>query len=207
MTREGARGQEFNAWSKDGGNPPDYTTIIPFTRCLAGPFDFTPGIFDLLFEDANRPDVRVSTTLIKQLALYLTIYSPLHMAADLPENYVGHPAFQFIKDVPTDWEKTVVLNAEIGQYLTVVRQDRHSDDWYLGSITNESGRVLEVQLDFLEPGRRYEVVIYADGADADWKTNPYAYEISKQIVASDTNLTLKLAPGGGQAIRFVPIID
>ncbi len=207
MTREGARGQEFNAWSKDGGNPPDYTTIIPFTRCLAGPFDFTPGIFNLLFEAANRPDVRVSTTLIKQLALYLTIYSPLHMAADLPENYVGHPAFQFIKDVPTDWEKTVVLNAEIGQFLTIARQDRNSSDWYLGSITNESGRVLEVQLSFLEPGRRYEVVIYADGADADWKTNPYAYEISKQTVASDTNLTLKLAPGGGQAIRFIPLAD
>ncbi|MFH1853608.1 MAG: glycoside hydrolase family 97 protein [Candidatus Neomarinimicrobiota bacterium] len=203
MTREGARGQEFNAWGPDGGNPPDYTTIIPFTRCLSGPFDFTPGIFDLFFEEADRPDNRINTTLVKQLALYVTIYSPLHMAADLSENYAGHPAFKFIEDVPVDWEETRVLNAEIGGYLTIVRKDRNSDDWYLGSITNENGRSLELGLDFLDSTRRYRAEIYADATDADWQSNPYAYSISDRNVSSTDKLKIDLAPGGGQVIRFV----
>ncbi len=204
MTREGARGQEFNAWSEDGGNSPDHTTTIPFTRCLAGPFDFTPGIFDLHFTEAGRPANRVSTTLAKQLALYLTIYSPLHMAADLPENYTGQPAFEFIKMVPTDWERTEVLNAAISQYLIIARRDRHSADWFLGSITDESPRNFQVALTFLEPGRTYRATIYADGPHADWDTNPYAVTIFEQEVTSATVLSLKLAPGGGQAIRFTP---
>ena len=204
MTREGARGQEYNAWSPDGGNPPDYTTILPFTRLLAGPMDFTPGIFDLLYEKA-KPNNRVNTTLMKQLALYVVIFSPLQMAADLIENYEARPEpFQFIKDVPTDWETTIVLNGAIGDYITIVRKDRHSDDWYLGSITDEEGRSFEVKLDFLEQNRNYTAEIYMDGAGADWKTNPYAYEISKQQVDRTTVLKLNLAPGGGQAIRFSP---
>ncbi len=202
MTREGARGQEFNAWSEDGGNPPEHETIIPFTRGLAGPFDFTPGIFDLTFEEL-KPDNRVNTTLAKQLAIYVTYYSPLHMAADLPENYEGEPAFQFIKDVPTDWETTKVLNGEIGEYLTIARQDRNSKDWYLGSVTDENPRDLTIRLDFLEPGKSYTAQIYRDADDADWETNSYAMAIEEKEVNSTETLQLKLAPGGGQAIRFI----
>lgn len=203
MTREGARGQEYNAWGADGGNPPAHTTILPFTRMMAGPFDFTPGTFDLLFEDA-RPDNRVNTTLAKQLALYVVIYSPLHMASDLPENYEGQPAFQFIQDVPTDWQDTQVLHAQIGDYVTIVRQDRNSADWYLGSITDETARTLEAPLTFLAPGQTYVAEIYADGAGADWETNPLAIDIYQVLVDNKTVFALELAPGGGIAVRFRP---
>lgn len=203
MTREGARGQEWNAWSPDGGNPPEHTTIIPFTRLLAGPFDFTPGIFDLLYKGMEKEN-RVNTTLAKQLALYVIIYSPLQMAADLPENYEGQPAFKFIKDVPVDWEVTKVLHAQIGDYITIVRKDRQSNDWYLGSITDENGRTLKASLSFLDPDKKYVTEIYRDADDADWKTNPLAIDITQFLVDSNTKLELKLAPGGGQAIRFRP---
>ncbi|MEE8391240.1 MAG: glycoside hydrolase family 97 catalytic domain-containing protein, partial [Anaerolineae bacterium] len=206
MTREGARGQEYNAWSADGGNPPEHTTILPFTRMLAGPFDFTPGIFDLFFEE-YRPHNRVNTTLAKQLALYVVIYSPLHMAADLPENYKDHPAFQFIVDVPVDWQDTKVLHGEIGDYVTIARQDRNSEDWYIGSITDEQGRTLEAACTFLEPERKYVAEIYADGADADWKSDPLSINVYKALVDSNTVLTLRLAPGGGQAIRIRPATE
>lgn len=203
MTAEGARGQEYNAWSADGGNPPEHTTILPFTRLLAGPMDFTPGIFDLTYPEA-RPDNRVNTTLAKQLALYIVLYSPLQMAADLPENYQSHlDAFQFIKDTPTDWEATRVLTAEIGDHVTIARRERDGDDWFLGSITDENPRELEVSLDFLAPGRRYTAQVYRDADDANWKGNPTAYTIETVQVDSQQTLTLKLAPGGGQAIRFV----
>lgn len=201
MTREGARGQEYNAGSEDGGNPPDYTTIIPFTRMLAGPFDYTPGILESYKE--YRPINRVSGTISKELALYVIIYSPLQMAADLPENYEKHRgAFQFIIDVPTDWEDTKVLNGEIGKYATIVRKDRNSKDWYLGSITNEDGRTLEASLSFLTPNQNYIAEIYADGPNAQWETNPYSIDIYKKVVDSNTILNLTLAPGGGQAIRI-----
>jgi len=207
MTREGARGQEYNAWGPNGGNPPDYTTIIPFTRLLSGPMDFTPGIFDLLYPEA-KPDNRVNTTLMKQIALYVIIYSPMQMAADLPQNYEKHlDAFQFIVDVPTDWEETKVLNASIGDYVTIVRKDRHSDDWYLGSITDEVGRKLEISLEFLDPAKEYTAEIYRDGTNADWKTNPYDYVIEKKTVDSASKMTLHLAPGGGLAIRFTPAVS
>jgi alpha-glucosidase len=204
MTREGARGTEYDAWSQDGGNPPEHTTILPFTRLLSGPMDYTPGIFDLLFEEAQRPNNRVNTTLAKQLALYVVIYSPLQMVADLPENYENHPAFQFIMDVPVDWEDTLVLHAQIGDYVTIARQDRHSEDWYIGSITDENGRTLETQLSFLVPNEVYVAEIYADGVDADWESNPLSYDISRFLVDHNTTLKLKLAPGGGQAIRLRP---
>ena len=205
MTREGARGQEYNAWSSDGGNPPDYETIIPFTRLLAGPMDFTPGIFDLLYEK-ERPNNRVNTTLAKQLALYVVIYSPLQMAADLPQNYEANPEpFEFIQDVPVDWQNTQVLHAKIGDYVTIVRQDRNSDDWYLGSITDEKGRVLEAPLTFLEAGKKYAAEIYRDGEKADWQSNPYSIVIEKKTVDCGSTLMLRLAPGGGQAIRFTPV--
>jgi len=203
LTREGARGQEYNAWASDGGNLPEHTTILPFTRMLAGPMDFTSGIVDLFF-DAYRPDNRVNTTLAKQLALYVVLYSPLQMAADLPENYAGRPAFQFIVDVPVDWHETRVLHGAIGEYITVVRQERDGTDWYLGSITDEEGRTLEAALDFLDPGTTYVAEIYADGPSADWETNPLSIDIRETLVDQDTTLTLRLAPGGGQAIRLRP---
>jgi alpha-glucosidase len=206
MTREGARGQEYNAWDAEGGNPPEHTTILPFTRMLAGPFDFTPGIFDLYFEE-YKPANRINTTLAKQLALYVVIYSPLHMAADLPENYEGHPAFQFIVDVPVDWRDTRVLHAEIGDYVTIARQDRNSDDWYIGSITDEEGRTLAAPLAFLEPGREYVAQIYADATGADWESNPLDIDIYEALVDRDTTLELSLAPGGGQAIRVRPATE
>lgn len=208
MTREGARGMEYNAWSPDGGNPPDYMTILPFTRLLSGPMDFTPGIMDLFYEE-YQPNNRVNATLAKMLAYYVIIYSPLHMAADLPENYEKQPeAFQFIRDVPVDWEKTEVLNAKIGDYLTVARKDRHSDDWYLGSVTDENERTLEVTPDFLKPNKSYIAEIYEDAADADWKSNPLAIKIHKIMpVNNQTTLYLILAPGGGTAIRFRPMSE
>ncbi|MGL1886363.1 MAG: glycoside hydrolase family 97 protein [Reichenbachiella sp.] len=198
MTREGARGTEYEAWSE--GNPPEHTLILPFTRCLGGPLDYTPGIFDINIK--TRPDNRIHTTLAKQLALYVTIYSPWQMAADLPENYKGQPAFQFIKDVPTNWEDTKILNAKIGNYLTMVRKDRLSDDWYLGSVTDEESRSFDVSLDFLLPGKNYRAYVYADGKSADLLTNPVDVDIHELIVSADQNLNIKLATGGGQAIRF-----
>jgi alpha-glucosidase len=208
MTREGARGQEYNAWSGDGGNPPEHETILFFTRLVPGPMDFTPGIFDLLIASAGAPrrpeDARVRTTLAKQLALYVVLYSPLQMAADLPENYTDQPAFQFIRDVPVDWERTKVLEGRIGDYVVVARQERGGRDWFIGAVTDEEARSFEIPLSFLTPGERYVAEIYADGPDAHWLTNPLPVAISRQAVDAGSVLTLALAPGGGQAIRIRP---
>jgi alpha-glucosidase len=199
MTREGVRGTEYNAW--ETGNPPEHMTILPFTRMLAGPLDYTPGIFDLTF-DAHKPNNRVHSTLANQLALFVVLYSPMQMAADLIENYEGHPAFTFIEAVPVAWDETRVLNGEIGDYVTIAR--RSGAEWYIGSITDENARVLSVDLKFLEPGRAYTARIYADAPDAHYETNPTAYEIREQCVTRDTILNLELAPGGGQAIALIP---
>lgn len=228
MAQEGARGQEYNAWSLDGGNPPSHTVIVPFTRLLAGPFDYTPGIVDLLYRSSTGvpkatsslfenkaadapPPVgktevanRVNSTLAKELALYVVLYSPVQMAADLPQNYVGNPAFKFIKGVPTDWQRSKVLNGEIGEYVTIARQQRGGGDWYIGSITNEQPRELDVPLSFLPAGGPYIAEIYRDGQGADWKSNPLPMDIVSQPVDAGTVLHLKLAPGGGQAIRLHP---
>lgn len=204
MTQEGARGQEYNAWSPDGGNPPSHTTVVPFTRMLAGPFDFTPGIFNFDYETVNG--ARVNTTLAKQLALYVIIFSPQQMASDLPENYEGNPAFNFIREVPCIWADTRVLNAEIGEYVTMARKDWNSEDWYIGSITNEEPRNLEIDLSFLEEGLDYKAQIYANAEDSDYKTNPESFKISDSVVNSKMKLKLILAPGGGTAIRLVPLL-
>ena len=209
MTREGARGQEYNAWSGDGGNPPEHESILFFTRLLAGPMDFTPGIFDLLIERGTgrprRPDeARVRTTLAKQLALYITVYSPMQMAADLPENYEGKPAFQFIRDVAVDWDTTRVLEGKIGDYVAVARRERNGQTWFVGAITDESARTLDIPLSFLTPGRRYVAEVYADGPGAHWLTNPLPVSITRRPVTSLTRLRMVLAPGGGQAIRIRP---
>ncbi|MBS3744016.1 MAG: glycoside hydrolase family 97 protein [Wenzhouxiangellaceae bacterium] len=203
LTREGQRGQEYNAWSE--GNGPEHTTILPFTRMLSGPMDFTPGIFDLGSEEA-RSERNIPTTLAKQLALYVVIYSPLQMAADLPENYEARPdAFQFIKDVPADWQFTRALDGEIGEFVVIARKDRNSDDWYLGAITDERGRHLRAPLGFLDPGTIYTAEIYRDGPNAHWDDNPEDIRIeSRRVNASDV-LELRLAPGGGTALRLTPV--
>lgn len=207
LTREGARGMEYNAWGGEGGNPPEHVPILYFTRMYSGPMDFTPGIFDLQIASANGTprtpyESRPRTTLARQLALYVVIYSPLQMAADLPPNYEGQPAFQFIRDVPADWETSQTLDARIGDYVVVARQERDGQDWYLGAVTDEEGRTLQLPLSFLPAGQRFVAEIYADAPDAHWMHAPAAIEIRQQPVDATTTLTLDLAPGGGQAIRF-----
>jgi alpha-glucosidase len=201
VAREGARGQEFNAWSNDGGNPPDHTLILPFTRCLASPFDFTPGVFDLKIP--KKPNNQVNTTLAKQLALYVVIYSPMQMACDLPKNYEAYPdAFEFIKRVGVDWERTIVLHAEIGDLLTIARKERDTEDWFVGSITDETGREISIDLDFLAPGEKYRATIYRDGPDAHYLEKSEDYKIDKILVDSNDTIDAKLAPGGGIAISL-----
>jgi alpha-glucosidase len=208
LTREGARGMEYAAWGGEGGNPPEHETILFFTRLHGAPMDYTPGIFDILIESTDSgprsPDeARIRSTLAKQLALYVVVFSPLQMAADLPENYQGRPEFQFIRDVPVSWHDTRVLDAEIGDYVVVARQERDGDEWYLGAITDEEARTFEITLDFLPDGD-YVAETYADGPDAHWLTNPFPVDISERFVRSGDTMTLQLAPGGGQAIRFRP---
>lgn len=205
IAAEAARGNEFNAWSN--GNPPMHETILPFTRLLGGPMDYTPGIFEIKmsFYDKTKKE-QVHTTLAKQLALYVTMYSPLQMAADLPENYEKHlDAFQFIKDVPADWQESKYIEAEPGDYITVARKDKNSEKWFLGAITDENARQTEIKLDFLSPNKKYEAVIYQDGKDADWEKNPKSYAIKTIQVTYKSKIKLLLAKGGGTAISFKPI--
>ncbi len=205
IAAEAARGNEFNAWSS--GNDPKHETILPFTRLLGGAMDYTPGIFEIKMNiyDPSKTE-QVHTTLAKQLALYVTMYSPLQMAADLPENYERYlDAFQFIKEVPLDWQESIYLEAEPGDYLTVVRKDKNSESWYLGAITDENARKTEIKLNFLSPGIKYKATLYEDGKDADWKNNPKSYSIKTQTVTSKSNLKLDLAAGGGTAISIVSI--
>ncbi|WP_294200827.1 glycoside hydrolase family 97 protein [uncultured Sphingomonas sp.] len=198
LAREGSRGMEYNAWP--GKNPPEHEVNLAFTRMLEGPMDFTPGVLSLTGSD-NSP---IQSTIAKQLALYVVLYSPVQMAADTPENYAKYPqAFRFIADVPVDWDDTRVLNGEVGDYVTFARRDRKSRDWYIGSITDENPRELTVTLDFLDPGKTYEAQVYKDGPGATYATDArhsIAFE-TKRVKKGDT-LTLSLAPGGGQAIRL-----
>lgn len=201
---EAARGNEFNAWSQ--GNPPEHETILPFTRLMGGPMDYTPGIFQISMDyyDPNRK-AQVHTTLAKQLALYVTLYSPLQMAADLPENYERFPdAFQFIKDVAVDWDDTKIIAAEPGDYLTIARKARDKDEWFLGAITDEQPRSSRVRLDFLPADRWYVATIYADAPDAHWEKNPMAYRIQTVLVQRTTILEMRLAAGGGTAVSLRP---
>lgn len=198
---ESARGTEYEAF---GGNKVFHTTILPFTRLQGGPMDYTPGIFETEMKYVNpNNNSQIRSTLARQLALYVTMYSPLQMAADLPENYEKHmDAFQFIKDVPVDWQKSVYLEAEPGRYITIARKDKHSNDWYVGCTAHEGGHTSELLLNFLDKGKKYEATIYADAKDANWKTNPKAYTITKQKVNAKTKLKLTAAKGGGYAISI-----
>lgn len=201
ISREGLRGQEFNAWSVDGGNPPEHLPIVAFTRMLAGPIDFTPGVFDIKLN--QKENNQVNTTLAHQLALYVVIYSPIQMACDLPENYKGHPAFQFIRDVGVDWQQTVVLNGEVGDFVTIARQEKESRNWFVGSITDENKREITIHFDFLEEGKTYDAIVYRDGDDAHWQNNPTSYDLENRMVTNDSTITFVLAEGGGLAISLV----
>ncbi|MGE5943255.1 MAG: glycoside hydrolase family 97 protein [Flavobacteriales bacterium] len=199
LAREAARGQEYNAWSE--GNPPNHAVILPFTRMLSGPMEYTPGVLDVEIKQ-GFPGKRIQGTTAQQLAMYVVFYSPIQMMADLPENYEGRPEFTFLKDVPTDWENTIILNGEIGEYITTVRKDEYSDNWYLGSMTNEKSRDLTVQLSFLDPDANYEAQIYQDAEGTGEKHNPTAVSILKKTVKVSDTLNLRLGGSGGTAIRF-----
>ena len=203
LAQESARGGEFESM---GGNPPSLTALLPFTRLKGGPMDYTPGLFqtDLSYYNEGKTG-KAMTTLARQLALYLTMPSPIQMAADLPENYERFlDAFQFIEDVPVEWKDSKYLEAEPARYITVARLDKNSDDWYVGAITDENEREAIIDMSFLPTGQKFIATIYADASDAHWDTNPQAYVISEKEVTSKTKLKQKLAPGGGTAIRIQP---
>jgi glucan 1,4-alpha-glucosidase len=199
IAQESARGTEFEAM---GGLAPEHTTILPFTRLMGGPMDYTPGIFqtELSYYGAQN-NQRVNTTLAKQLAYYVTIYSPLQMAADMPENYKRFPdAFQFIKDVAIDWDESYVLEAEPGDFVTIARKAKGKDQWFIGGITDENPRQANIIFNFLPAGKKFEATVYSDGKDASWNKNPQSYAIKRLTVTSKTKLSIPLAPGGGVAI-------
>lgn len=213
MSRECARGMEWNAWSD--GNPPEHYEMLPFTRLLSGPMDYTPGVFDILYKntkdlktrkkwnDLDKGTSRVNTTLAKQIANWVILYSPMQMASDMIENYEGHPAFQFFRDYDADCDKSTALAGEPGEFVVIVRQAKKN--FYLGASTNEQARKVDVKLDFLKAGKRYQAVIYADGENADWKTNPTDYIITKRVVTNKDSLSIMMAKGGGQAVSFMPL--
>lgn len=201
IAQESARGTEFETFN---GIRPDHTTILPFTRLMGGPMDYTPGIFEADFSNYGGDNQKKrSSTLAKQLALYVTMYSPLQMAADLYQSYEKHPdAFQFIKDVAVDWDHTYILEAEPGDYITIARKARGKNEWYVGGITDENAREAVIDLSFLPSGKKYQATVYADGKKADWRTNPQEYAVSTRKVNSKTILKQRLAPGGGVAVSI-----
>ncbi len=202
---ESARGTEYESFS---GNKPFHTTVLPFTRLQGGPMDYTPGIFEMNMQKVNPTSVgHVNSTLARQLALYVTMYSPLQMAADVPESYERFmDAFQFIKDVAVDWDDSKYLEAEPGRYIVAARKAKGTDNWFVGCTASEHGHVTELPLDFLDKGRKYEAIIYADAPDAHYMDNPQAYTITRKTVTSKTKLKLKAAPGGGFAISIKPVV-
>ena len=206
IAREGLRGQEFNAWASDGGNPPAHLPTVAFTRMLSGPIDFTPGVFNIKFDDYKKEN-RVNTTLAHQLGLYVVIYSPIQMACDLPEHYMVngkvHPAFQFISDVGVDWQESKVLDGEVGDFVVIARQERETNNWFIGGITNENQRDFKIDFDFLEAGKTYEAKLYKDGPEADWENNPQDYAIETLQVDRTTSLDIAMASGGGFAMSLI----
>ncbi len=202
ISREGLRGQEFNAWAEDGGNPPEHLPIVAFTRMLSGPIDFTPGIFNIKFDEFKK-DNQVNTTIAQQLALYVVIYSPVQMAADLVEHYEANPEpLQFIRDVGVDWEETKVLNGKVGDYVTIARKERQTGNWFVGGITDENSITHELTFDFLDEDQTYDATIYKDGKEAHWNDNPLDIEIEKMELTKGNKLSIKLEEGGGFAISL-----
>lgn len=210
MTREGVRGMEWNAWSE--GNPPEHHVIIPFTRGLAGPIDYTPGVFDIKYQNRERYQAwngndkgnsRVNTTLAKQLALWITLYSPMQMASDQIHNYEDQPAFSFFENLPPQWQESRILAAAIGDYLAIAR--RNGKSWWIGATSDEQERVLLIPLDFLENGVYFKATIYKDNSATDLDNNPTAYDITTEKVTNNTILRVEMAAGGGQAVRITPI--
>ena len=200
MTQEGVRGQEWNAWSRDGGSPCEHVTVLPYTRILAGPVDYTPGVFH--FENPVIPTTRVHSTLMNQLGLFVCFYSPLQMVCDLPEHYMEHPeAFRFVEQVPCDWERSLLMDGKIGDYCIYARQERGGDTWYIGGITDEEARTSELVLDMLDEGAEYAMTLWCDAEDADWRTRPYAYDIKEYCVKKGDKMTVKMAAGGGFAAQ------
>ncbi|MEE3225499.1 MAG: glycoside hydrolase family 97 protein [Bacteroidota bacterium] len=206
IAREGLRGQEFNAWASDGGNPPAHLPTVAFTRMLSGPIDFTPGVFNIKFDDYKKEN-RVNTTLAHQLGLYVVIYSPIQMACDLPEHYMVdgkvHPAFQFISDVGVDWQQSKVLDGEVGDFVVIARQERETNNWFIGGITDENQHDFTIDFDFLEAGKTYEAKLYKDGPEADWENNPQDYAIETLQVDRTTSLDIAMASGGGFAMSLI----
>lgn len=203
MSQEGVRGQEWNAWSQDGGSPSSHVTILPFTRVMAGPVDYTPGVF--AFENPVMPGTRVHSTLTNQLGLFVCLYSPLQMACDLPENYMNHPdAFRFIENVPCDWERSLLVDGEIGAFCIFARQRRGGNDWYIGGVNAETPREVSIPLSMLEADKTYTATVYRDGEEADWQTNPYDYLIETRDVRATDTLRLRMASGGGLAVQLLP---
>ena len=203
---ESARGTEYEAFA---GNKPFHTTVLPFTRLQGGPMDYTPGIFEMDMNKLNpNSHSHVNSTLARQLALYVTMYSPLQMAADLPENYERFmDAFQFIKDVAVDWDESRYLEAEPGRYIVVARKAKGTDNWFVGCTSNEDGHISALKLDFLNKDKKYIATVYEDSKDAHYRTNPQAYTIRKGIVSAKSVLKMKAAPGGGYAISIMEITD
>ena len=201
---ESARGTEYESFA---GNKPSHTTVLPFTRLQGGPMDYTPGIFEMDMKKVNpNSQGHVNSTLARQLALYVTMYSPLQMAADVPEVYNRFmDAFQFIKDVPVDWDESRYIAAEPGRYIVAARKAKGENDWYVGCTANEDGYESTLSLDFLDPNKKYEATIYADASDANYLTNPQAYTITSKKVNAKTKLRMKAAPGGGYAISIKQI--
>ncbi|MCB9309868.1 MAG: glycoside hydrolase family 97 protein [Lewinellaceae bacterium] len=201
ISREGLRGQEFNAWASDGGNPPEHLSLVAFTRMLAGPIDFTPGVFELTLKP--KPNNKVNTTLAHQLALYVVIYSPIQMACDLPQNYEGHPAFQFIRDVGVNWEQSITLDGEPGDFVIIAREERNTGNWFVGGITDENERDITINFDFLPEGKVFKAQFYEDGKQAHFEKNPGDYTIEIASIKKGDVKTFHLAAGGGVAISLM----
>jgi len=201
ISNESARGTEYQAF---GGSKPNHVTVLPFTRLIGGPMDYTPGIFEMDISKINpQNNSWVNSTLANQLALYVTMYSPLQMAADLPENYERFPdAFQFIKDVALDWDESKYLEAEPGYFLTIARREKGASNWFVGNVNGMTERVSNINFDFLDDGKIYIATIYSDAKDAHYKNNPQAYSIRKVVVTSKSKLSQMSAPGGGYAISI-----
>ncbi|HAR38343.1 MAG TPA: alpha-glucosidase, partial [Porphyromonadaceae bacterium] len=206
IANESARGTEYQAF---GGSKPSHVTVLPFTRLIGGPMDYTPGIFEMDISKINpNNQSHCNSTIANQLALYVTMSSPLQMAADLPENYERFPdAFQFIKDVALDWDESLYLEAEPGAYITVARKEKGTNNWFVGNTTGNSKFTSKISFDFLDPGKQYIATIYADAKDANYKTNPQAYTIRKVVVTDKSELRQQTVAGGGFAISLFPVKD